>query len=98
MLKPITANIFQAEVARQRYPKAETAAVQRLINEQSEYCFAGVHTLKGHDIPALYVRLEQKASKWASNADGTPLMPAFKFNTITSSSGDVGIECLLGYE
>jgi hypothetical protein len=97
MPKFITAKIFQAEVAKQRYPKAENTTVQRLMNEQGEYCFAGVHTLKGYDIPALYIRLEQKASKWASNPDGTPFIPGFKFNAITSTSGDVGIECQLWY-
>jgi hypothetical protein len=97
MHKTITTKAFQAAIDKQHFPVQDVASVKRLLDGQTERCFAGVHTLGKRSIPAIYVALGKKASRWGSKADGTPHIPDFKFNAITAKSGDVGFECLLRF-
>jgi hypothetical protein len=97
MQKPITAKTFQAALDKHRFPEQDVAAVERLVGGKGDHCFAGVHTLQRQVIPAIYIALGRKTSRWASKSDGTPQIPDFKFNAMTSASGDVSFECLLKF-
>lgn len=97
MSKVVTAKLFQSSIDQQQFPEQDIKSAKRLVNEVGEFCFASVHRLKRCFIPAIYLRLEGKAAKWAIQKNGLPHTPDFKFNAMTSKGGAVGIECLLAF-
>lgn len=97
MPRPITAEVFQTALDLQNYPEQDRTSCKRLVNEIGEFCFTGIHKLKQHHIPAIYITLDKKASQWANKKNGIPEIPDIKFNGMTSQDGDYGIECILRF-